>query len=85
MTLAESRLQLGAAAVLSPSRAAELLPWSEAAALRWLEERGLIRVVRGVGRAVIWGDVVAAIQTGDEPAAPAAPTRRATLPRSTRV
>ena len=76
--LALDRLQLGGAAVLSPSRAAELLPVRESEALRWLRDHDLVRTVPGLGEVVVWGDVVAAIQT---PAAPAEP-RRGRLPRS---
>ena len=80
MTPAERRLQLGAAAVLSPSAAAELLPWGESRAAAWLEEQGLIRTVPGMGRVVIWGEALAAIKTPiAAPVEPAAP--RGSLPR----
>lgn len=85
MTLADQRLALGAAAVLSPTRAAELLPAREAVALAWLRARGLVREVRGLGEVVIWGDVVAAIMRGEGPEETAPPPRRATVRLSTRV
>lgn len=64
---AADRLQLGGAAVLSPTRAAELLPVRESDALRWLRERGLVRAVAGLGDVVVWGDVVEAIRAGVGP------------------
>jgi hypothetical protein len=59
--IAIQRLQLGGAAVLSPTRAAELLPGRETDAQRWLRDRGLVRHVDGLGEVVVWGDVLAAI------------------------
>ena len=77
--LTASRLHLGAAAVLSPAKAAELLPFRESDALRWMRENGLVRQIPGLGEAVIWGEVVAAIQG---PPSPPPPSRRGRLPRS---
>jgi hypothetical protein len=57
----ESRLALGAAAVMTPRQAAELLPWGDSSALQWLQSRGLVHVVDG-RRVVIWGDVLDAIR-----------------------
>ncbi|HYD02599.1 MAG TPA: hypothetical protein VEB22_15335 [Phycisphaerales bacterium] len=79
------RLALGAAAVLRPSRAAELLPWDSAEALRWLRTLGLVRrvVVPGESDAegrtlevVVWGDVLAALRGERQPTAPATAGRR---------
>ena len=50
-SLATARLQLGHA-ILSPTRAAELLPVREADALRWLREHALVRTVPGLGDVV---------------------------------
>ena len=83
--IVEERLALGPAAVLSPQRAAELLPWGESAALAWLRERGLVREVKlsdGVRRVVIWGDVLDAIRGAPEPPPSAAPRPASRLPRA---
>lgn len=79
MTLAESRLQLGAAAVLSVSSAAELLPVRDADALVWIREHVRIRRVCST-EVVVWGDVVAALGK-DEPVEAKASPRRGSLPR----
>ena len=81
MSAAADRLHLGEAAVLTPTKAAELLPVREADALRWLRARGLVRRVPGLGEVVVWGDVVAAIRAGELVAVATAPLT-ATLPRA---
>ena len=68
--VALTRLQLGNAAILRPSRAAEMLPGRKGDGLRWLRAHGLIRSIAGLGDVVVWGDVVAAILAGDEPQPP---------------
>lgn len=79
-----ARLQLGAAAVLTPTRACELLPMGETAAMLWLRRNDLIRRV-GAADVVIWGDVLEAIKS-DPPERPKrrqhdapTPLRRASL------
>lgn len=67
VTRSAERLQLGAAAVLSPSRAAELLPVREADGIRWLRERELVRRVPGLGEVVVWGEVLDLIRGGAGP------------------
>lgn len=71
----DDRLALGAAAVLRPSRAAELLPFDSGAALRWLRSQGLVRRVQvpdpedAIGReleVVVWGDVLSVLR-GERP------------------
>ena len=84
MTASEARLQLGSAAVLSPSKAAELLPFRDEGALRWLRAHDLVRTVPGLGEVVIWGEVVATIQRGaaeQEELVEAPRARRATFRR----
>jgi hypothetical protein len=75
---------LGAAAVLSVSDAAELLPGSHARRVAWLKARRLVRDLDG-DPVVIWGEVIDVLR-GDERRAHAAiePARTdlwATLPR----
>lgn len=57
---------MGAAAVLSVTDAAELLPARTEAARTWLRERGLIRTIPGIGEVVVWADVLAALQNAAE-------------------
>ncbi len=78
-----ARLQLGAAAVISPTKAAELLPMSEAAAMKWMHRSGLIRTVDG-RHLVVWGDVVTAVQSQGAHAMESLPTRAATGRRGLR-
>ena len=54
------RLHLGAAAILSLSDAAALLPIGDADARAWLRESGLVRQLQG-RHVVAWADVLAAI------------------------
>jgi hypothetical protein len=81
MSRADDRLSLGAAAVFSPSRAAELLGGREAEVLEWLRVRRLIRKIPGLDReVVIWGEVLEAIRMPDlDQPAPERP--RGSLPR----
>lgn len=85
MPVALERLALGSAAVLSPTRAAELLPCRETEALRWLRDQGLVRRVDGLGELVVWGDVVAAIQAGRAPGQVAPPTSTGVKLRRSRL
>lgn len=64
MSIEHDRLQLGGAAVLSPSKAAELLPVRDADGVRWLREHGLVRHIAGLGEVVVWGDVLDLIRAG---------------------
>lgn len=81
MSRAEDRLSLGAAAVFSPTRAAELLGGRESEALDWLRARNLIIRPPGLDReVVIWGDVLEALRT-PEPAPAEPPRQRGTLRR----
>jgi len=66
---AKDRLQLGAAAVLSPSHAAELLPWREGVAMAWLREQGLILTLP-LGEVVVWGDVIERLRVASTPEPP---------------
>lgn len=54
----EQRLLLGEAALLSPTKAAELMPMRDSEALSLLRREGLVRS-RGGYEVVRWGDVVA--------------------------
>ena len=62
----QERLLLGAAAVLPPRQAAELLPWSDQEARAWLRQKGLVLTVDG-HEIVIWGDVLDALRARPEP------------------
>ena len=75
-----ARLQLGEAAVFSFNKAAELLPWADGEARKWLEDRGLVRHVSG-RPVVVWRHVLEAL--GDPPSAPlpSPAPKRAPLPR----
>lgn len=53
----QERLLLGAAAILSPTRAAELLPMREADGIRWLREQHLIHDLHGK-EVVVWQEVI---------------------------
>lgn len=79
---AEDRLLLGAAAVLTPSRAAELLPWRESVAMAWLREQGLILSLP-LGEVVVWGDVIERLRSGAEP--PKRKPLQAPFPPSSRI
>lgn len=59
------RLAQGAAAVMSPSAAARLLPIDDREALSWLQDRGLVRQLLG-RPVVVWFDVLEAIRGADE-------------------
>ena len=61
MTARESRLQLGAAAVLSVTEAARLIPGRESEVRKWLRVEGLIRYLMGKP-VVIWGEVIDALK-----------------------
>ncbi len=63
----DPRLALGAAAVLSPTQAAELLPGREAENMRWLRDAGLVRSRHGLPDVVIIGDVLEALRSGATP------------------
>lgn len=56
--------------VLTVTATVARLPVSDAAARRWLRERRLIRRIAGRD-CVLWEEVIAAIQAGDEPTADA--------------
>ena len=72
---------LGAAAVLSPSEAVEALGGRAATAREWLQARGLIRDIPGLGRRVVWGDVLDEIRL-DAARDPEAQPVRGRLPRA---
>jgi len=55
--LAQERLQLGEAAVLSLHRAAELLPLCTKTARQWLRDQGLVFKLADKD-VVIWGDAL---------------------------
>lgn len=66
-----TRLQLGAAAVLSVAEAVALLPWGDSTARQWLKDQGLIIRRAGIPRpVVVWGHVLDALQRVDEPEQP---------------
>ncbi len=75
-----SRTSLGAAAVLSVTEAARLLPWRDAEARAWLREKGLVRAVPGKRPVVLWSEVLDALR-GDEEGERVV-RRTATLPRA---
>lgn len=57
-TIDERRAAMGPSAVLSPTKAAELLPVRETEALAWLRGKGLVIEDPELGDVVIWGDVL---------------------------
>jgi hypothetical protein len=68
-----SRVALGTAAVLSVEEAAAWLPMEPEEAASWLRSSGIVRSVWVGGReieVVVWGDVVAAIQSEGEAEGP---------------
>ncbi len=73
MTTREARLSLGAAAVLSVTEAARLLPGRESECRKWLRTEGLVRFVMG-RPVVIWGDVVEALRLSEKPKRKKKPT-----------
>lgn len=81
-----TRGQLGEGAVLSVSAAAAELGLREADAIAWLRARGLVATVRLLdGRTVervTWRRVLAAIEAGEEPAAPSPPVAQRGLRRA---
>jgi len=75
----ECRLKMGEAALFSLNRAAQLLPWSDSRARKWLMDRGLVRHIDG--RPVVrWRDVLEALDDGTRVVVNPAP-KRAPLPR----
>ena len=91
MTRRAERLSLGKDAVISVSLAAELLPGSDAEMRAWLADRGLVRDHPRLGRCVIWGRVLEAIEADagredpDQVAPELVPARRpdvAKMPRA---
>ena len=79
LSRADRRLLLGSAAVLSVTEAAELLPWSDSVARRWLRDEKLIAKGPTGKDLVLWGKVTARLfgqveevaTTVDEPPIPA--------------
>lgn len=69
------RERLGEAAVFTLSAAAELLPFANADARRWLRASGVVRHLCG-REFVIWGDVLTLIRDGDAPSVQASRLRR---------
>lgn len=61
MTRQDHRLALGAAAILSVSQAAGLLPIADAEARSWLRAKGLVRDLCG-REVVVWGHVLAELE-----------------------
>ena len=55
------RLALGDAAVISLSRAVQLLPWNDAESRKWLKSAGLVRLFGG-RTFVIWSEVIAELK-----------------------
>lgn len=81
MTRPEARIALGAAGILSLDEAAELLGGRRETARAWLRERGLVRDVPGLGKRVLWGDVLDEIRLTTGPGATPPEPPRARLPR----
>jgi hypothetical protein len=78
----EQRLLLGEAALLSPTKAAALMPIRDGEAMALLRREGLIRC-RGGHEVVRWGDVVAFFRSDPAPAnSTPPPTHIKPLPRA---
>jgi hypothetical protein len=71
---------MGLGAILTVSKAADLLPVTDAAARAWLRREGLI-VTLDDKPVVCWADVLAALRAGKNPDDPPPGKRR--LPRVT--
>ena len=79
----DPRLALGAAAVVSPTQAAQILPGRERENIRWLRESRLIRSRDGLPDVVIVGDILHALSTArTEPDQPSSVKPRPNLPRT---
>lgn len=76
----QARRQLGSAAVLSEAEAVALLPCRDSTAREWLRDRGLVRTT-GLGKVVIWGEVLEALRGHGAPADPQ-PRPPSKLPRA---
>jgi len=75
------RLALGEAAILSLQHAIELLPLRDGEARGWLEEKGLIRLLRG-RPVVCWGEVLIALRAHEATREPErSPSPQPPLPR----
>ena len=75
-----ARREQGAGAVYSPSVAAELLPFRDATALRWLRRRGLVHEDPELGQYVVWREVLDRLQYGGPDPDPPRPV--GALPRA---
>lgn len=82
MSRQEARRQQGAAAVFSEAEAVRCLPVREATAREWLRDRGLVQDVPGLGRVVVWADVLEAIRQGGGPREPETTRPPSRLPRA---
>ena len=81
--LEAARLSLGAAAVVSPTIAAQLLPGREEANRRWLAQRGLVRKRPNLPDVVVMADIIDALREGaSDLKASAAGNARLTLRRA---
>ena len=79
MTRAErlsARLTQGASAVVTPAHAAELLPFSDAAARAWLRRHKLVREDPDLGDYVIWGEVLGVLRGEADRQAASGPPRK---------
>jgi hypothetical protein len=70
----QERLQQGLGACFSPGRAAELLPGTDAANLRWLRQQGLVRTLPTGKEIVVWQEVIDHLTSKPQPQPK--PTRR---------
>ncbi len=76
MTAAAPAPALTAATVLSVTDAARALPFRAVVARAWLRDRDLVRDVPGLGRVVVWGDVLEALRLATEAPPPPPPAPR---------
>ena len=75
MRRAEERLYLGPAAVVSVSRAAELLPIKDSDARSLIERTGIVRRLGGK-RVVLWADCIALAELEEQGPVLNAPSRK---------
>lgn len=80
-TRTELRRAFGRDAVLSEAEAVEAMPFRDSACREWLRANGLVRSRPGLGRYVIWGDVLQALRD-DQPEPDEEPRAASGYPRA---